>query len=554
MLRFEFRPFAGLGCRQIGLLLRSYAEGELPPAESRRVSDHLEGCRSCREELERCNALLSLLHNLPVEEPPSWLAADLQVRLAGPRARMRWSRAFAALPRRRLAAVAAVAASLSAMLLFQTRGVNAQEIARRATARWDSVRSYSAEFVSTGIYRGEPRRFVQRQFFRRPGHFRLDTAQDYALTTYVDPEQLQHYLPGGDWEGRGPLLIVRPRLQGQEALPFPFGAESGAGGNVNLEELFQRLRQGTQVTLSGEEELDGRVCHRLRMVTESPGGFHPETIDLWLDTETLLPCRVSWYRDLQNRIITVAQSLQVDPAVFPSDTFRANCPPGSFRVEGDIDPHVLALPRRRRPERGAAAAAAASDEAWRRGAALPFRVRMPLWLPPNAALVSVRHKTGHWLDAHWLLERRGGAGVVKLIAQYREDTPLLLLPEGARKVVLEQPEASVDANLVSGSTPYPFHVLQWTAGRSRFSLFGSGLAEQVFLRIARSFAASRPLPVDPDPVPVAVSSGGTDEGAHRSISDRPATLIPVGPPPPPQLSEGTPMMPELPDAVSLAAY
>lgn len=532
-------------CRRVRPLLRALADGELGCREQREALAHLDACPDCGRQYERVQSLIQAVGSLPLDQPPPHLAADLQVRLAAHRRGapppVRVQR-----PRRRAWTAAGLAVAMAAAVVLQTGRVDAQEIARRASDRWRSVHSYSALFVSSGVYRGERRIFTQRQFFKRPSQFRLDTSQDYALSTYVDAGEVQHYLPGGEWQGRGPLLIVRPRLEGQEALPFPFGAESGAGGNLNLDEVYQRLRKGAQVELLGIDEVDSRRCYHLRITSHSPIGRRREIYEIWLDQQSYLPWRVSWFRDRENRIVTEARSLEIDVKLFPSDTFEAAPPPGTLRIEGDIDPHVLALPYRARISTGSEAAASASEEAWERSAALPFRVQMPEWLPARAGLVRVRHKTGHWLDAHWLLPKGDQIQVIKLVSQHADDAPLLEMPAGSRALPFSVNGKRQPGQIYEGDAPYRFAILQWRDGKTRTTLFASGLSHDELMRIAGSFrpAAARPSP-SPDPqgtiAPPDLLASEPGAGAPEM-----APLV-TGPPPPHEPVDSPPMMPEMPD-------
>src|SRR3569833_1298310 len=62
--------------------LRALIDGELPPAESRKVLGHLEQCASCRQEYARLQMVAALLQEQELEEVPAHFSANLQVRLA----------------------------------------------------------------------------------------------------------------------------------------------------------------------------------------------------------------------------------------------------------------------------------------------------------------------------------------------------------------------------------------------------------------------------------------------------------------------------------------
>ena len=63
--------------------LAAYHDGELNPNRQRQVEEHLQGCSTCRMELESLNGLSSLLQAdpLPQQTPPQRFAAQVQLRL-----------------------------------------------------------------------------------------------------------------------------------------------------------------------------------------------------------------------------------------------------------------------------------------------------------------------------------------------------------------------------------------------------------------------------------------------------------------------------------------
>lgn len=67
--------------------LQQYYDGELNEQQAARFEAHLEGCPACRMELERLNALTSLLQSVPAPAPvvpADAFAARLTARLEGP--------------------------------------------------------------------------------------------------------------------------------------------------------------------------------------------------------------------------------------------------------------------------------------------------------------------------------------------------------------------------------------------------------------------------------------------------------------------------------------
>ncbi len=82
--------------------LSEYLNGELPAAESSRVSEHVLKCRQCREELEVMRVGAAAAHELPAHRAPDGLWEKLEARLESPPqpaaavpARGRWLRPWA---------------------------------------------------------------------------------------------------------------------------------------------------------------------------------------------------------------------------------------------------------------------------------------------------------------------------------------------------------------------------------------------------------------------------------------------------------------------------
>lgn len=490
-------------CAYVESRLRALVDGELEPGVSRKVLDHLAHCASCRQAHARLQSLTAMLQDQELEDVPAHFSASLQVRLARHRrereekaARPGWRRLLDRVvppaPARGLrwaGAASVLAAALVCTFTF-TRGIQAEEVARRAGERWSQIRNYGCEFVSTGIYQGQPRVFKQRQFFRKPGEYRLDTSQDYPLTTFVRPDSIVHYLPGGDWKGHGPLVIIRPRKEGQDALPFPFGVTWQNGGNISLDQLIRQLAQNDKgARVIGREQVGGRECYRLAFSAIPPGGSIRDQYELWIDRESFLPRRVSWYRDAQNHIVTEAEQLQVNYDVVPAGTFDFSVPDGAAVVHGDVDPHVLALPIQRL--RGVSyerdPVGAGQEENWSRVQSVPFPVQAPEWLPEGFELVRVRRRVGRWLDMHWIRrDPQGSYSTIKLVQQDGE-VEAARAPADAREVKV----GTASGELSERKEPFRHLYLSWVSGGTRFAMTASNLNAEEALRMARSMQPVR---------------------------------------------------------------
>ena len=68
-------------CARVISMFPEYAEGELPPVESGRVSSHLEKCGACTLRVERQRTLLAALETLPQVVPPGSLRDSVMARV-----------------------------------------------------------------------------------------------------------------------------------------------------------------------------------------------------------------------------------------------------------------------------------------------------------------------------------------------------------------------------------------------------------------------------------------------------------------------------------------
>jgi len=114
-------------CVGISEQLSAYLDGELDAAATRLVAAHLQECARCRIELARLREVVTLVTELPEEEPP----ADLVLRLrAGPqrvarRPAIRWGLALRPLPLAwGVGAVALVLVAWGAIAWFRPAGRN----------------------------------------------------------------------------------------------------------------------------------------------------------------------------------------------------------------------------------------------------------------------------------------------------------------------------------------------------------------------------------------------------------------------------------------------
>lgn len=81
-----------LNHHRAGQLLSTYLDGELLPAESAAVQEHLLECPACREVYDRLRATKALLGELPVADPPAqfWAAVRAPWAARSPLATRAW--------------------------------------------------------------------------------------------------------------------------------------------------------------------------------------------------------------------------------------------------------------------------------------------------------------------------------------------------------------------------------------------------------------------------------------------------------------------------------
>jgi outer membrane lipoprotein-sorting protein len=368
-------------------------------------------------------------------------------------------------------------------LIATQRPLSATEVARRARLSWQQIENYGCVFESRGVYQGQVRSFRQQQFFRRPHEFRLDTAQDYPLSTFVRADRVIHYLPGGVWEGQGPLVLVRPRTAGSTLVPFPFGSTWQPAENVSLERLITALGGELEVRLLGTGRTDEHPYYRLETRIAGPGGRPPDRYQLWIDRKTFLPFRVSWYRDPRNQIVTEARFLETNLAVLPAGTFEFQVPEGAFVVRGDADPHLLALPRDAAP--GGDPVGAARGAAARRARGVPFKVFAPQWLPTGFRFVRARRKPGQWIDLHWIRETGPADAVILKLVEERASAAAGM-PVGGEQVNLGDDRHPAIAYYSQQNQPFPCNAITWVHGGGRYTLSGVDLTRSDLCRIAGS--------------------------------------------------------------------
>lgn len=79
-----------MDCHEVSDLLSVYIDGELEPAESRAITNHLSVCARCRKELFELQQTIDLLHALPDLAPPPDLCLRVMNRIKAERKNKAW--------------------------------------------------------------------------------------------------------------------------------------------------------------------------------------------------------------------------------------------------------------------------------------------------------------------------------------------------------------------------------------------------------------------------------------------------------------------------------
>jgi outer membrane lipoprotein-sorting protein len=421
------------------------------------------------------------------------------------------------------------------------------EIAQRAEFSWARVRNYRCELVTRGTLQGRDREFRQRTWFMKPGLYRFETNQDYRLVTIVDEQAVRHYIPGGDWEGRGPLVIVRPRTEHGAQLPFPFGVTWPSGSNTTVDTLIDQLRATRDATLLGSEALRGQDCYRVQFTNPTVPGRPPEDCTMWLARQSALPLRIERRRDAENATVTEAVNLQFNDDLLPSSTFELKAPQGAFVIHGDVDPHVFALkPRERAPWFDRDPLLATRYQVALRMTDLPFTAMVPEHLPAGYRLVRARRAKGRWLDIHWIDDRHGPAARVMRLQEQAEAVEDPAETRDGQLVNLGTALEPLPARVKQGSAPYPHCYVSWRDQGTLLTLCSAELGLEETLKVARSVrAAPRVLP-SLDSIFVGPPAPSRIQASDPSSPEAPSAPVTPEGGPLPSCSD-PPMMPEMPE-------
>src|SRR5437868_2751808 len=127
--------------------LSPYCHGELSEEESRRVAEHLIGCKRCRQEFEEIKLGVKLAEQLPRTSAPASMWSEIEAALSNstqPTAEMRVRRAFAFNWQAIVAACTVLLLAIGAVWFFTHRADNSSQIT-------ESKKQESNTSVSEGV-------------------------------------------------------------------------------------------------------------------------------------------------------------------------------------------------------------------------------------------------------------------------------------------------------------------------------------------------------------------------------------------------------------------
>jgi Putative zinc-finger len=314
-------------CEQATVEISARLDGELDRRVQEDLDGHLASCEKCRAALDRAAAVRRLVRTQPAPEVPD-VVAEVMKRVEAERepSSMPLRRRPVAQEHRIRIRIAAFAAAVSALLFigaslpFGTdppQTASASALVHKAQERARTLDRFGATFavVERGWHESVPvRRFEVSVDFHAPERFRLEV------------DDLTAYPQRGEWAPNDVSLIARPGgWSMREPASCPALAprpECGLGGApeerafVNREPFDGTIALPTDIIVPietfatheglevvGYDEIGGRSAQHVvlsyrraaPLISSLQAGgawrpFHPsDTVDMWLETETLFP-------------------------------------------------------------------------------------------------------------------------------------------------------------------------------------------------------------------------------------------------------------------------
>jgi anti-sigma factor RsiW len=140
-------------CPEVRDLLSAYMDSVLPAGEANRVSNHIESCPVCREELAALRLVSDLVGSLPAGRLRRDLAPRVVARASAPRWRGTWAamREFVVPRRALLAREMARAAVIAALFFVAASGPRAAGLVLSWPSRVAAAAGSGVSYVTAGI-------------------------------------------------------------------------------------------------------------------------------------------------------------------------------------------------------------------------------------------------------------------------------------------------------------------------------------------------------------------------------------------------------------------
>lgn len=212
-------------------------------------------------------------------------------------------------------------AGLVAMALFAATDAAAQEAAalsilEGASARWSEASTLCADFtqhLSVPLL-GDERTGRGRLCQQRPDRFAMRFTDPPGDAVVVD----------GTW-----VWVYYPSMDDKQVLRFPV-AQSPGGFDLHRE-FLERPAEKYRATLEGEETVEGRRAHRIRLVPRAAAAYQAAVV--WIDAgdRTLRRVRVEEENGSVRTVTLTAVQMGAAP---PAGWFTFTVPPGAQVIGG----------------------------------------------------------------------------------------------------------------------------------------------------------------------------------------------------------------------------
>jgi len=191
-----------------------------------------------------------------------------------------------------------------------TLGQSADEIVKKVEKKYQSIKTFSAEFeeIFTWTLAKESRSFQGRFFIKKPDRFRLETEKQVISS---DGETVWRYaIP--------------------DSQVFVTDAESDPDFPLLKDLLFDYVENYSHVLL-GQEKLDDAECFHVKLIPKEEDSYMTEMM-VWIDSKEWFTRKVE-YTDIQGNITTYKLSEIKKNKKIDDDIFAFTIPEGVEVIE-----------------------------------------------------------------------------------------------------------------------------------------------------------------------------------------------------------------------------